>query len=118
MKTMDEIAAAALNRDNLALRGLLMDMLVECPDVRRWLAPITTDKQAMAVAASIAELVARHRNQSAPTWTVNVPPTDGLFYMVKTAQYMRGIKKLCDEGSPVELRKRGFLAPPDFLKTA
>lgn len=115
---MDQLAEAALQRDNLLLRGLLSDLLRDSPDVKDWPPPATEHDRNLAVAASIAELVARHRKQPPPQWAGRVPAMGDTFYLVKTAAFMRGIRKLCDEQSPSELRKRGFLAPPDFLTTA
>ncbi len=118
MATIDEMADAALQRDNLLLRGLLGDMLRDLPDVKDWPPPASLCAKNRAVAASIAELVARHQKQTPPVWAAAVPGIDETFYLVRTAATMRGVRRLCDEETPTELRKRGFLAPPDFLTTA
>jgi hypothetical protein len=39
-------------------------------------------------------------------------------YLVNAAIKMPRLRILCEEQSPEPLRKRGFLAPPNFLESA
>jgi hypothetical protein len=39
-------------------------------------------------------------------------------FVVKSAETMPRLRHLCETQSPEPLRRRGFLAPPDFLTFA
>lgn len=118
MITTLAIAEAALTLDNFALRCCVQEMIHAYPQVNKWRIPDSQDATVLAVAASIAELVANRLNQAAPLWAKQIPGLPQNFYLVSSAHTMPGMKTLCDQESPAELHKRGFLAPPGFLTFA
>ncbi len=115
---IDELANALLNADNLRLRSLLQDALIEFPEICKWPTPVSCDPRVMAAAAALTELCALRHGQSAPAWTAAVEPLLEPMFVVKSASTMKRLRKLCETESPLPLRKRGFYAPPNFLEFA
>ncbi len=118
MVTIEQIAEVALQRDNLLLSGMTLKFLRENPELSVIPRPKTNDQRVLAAASSLLELLALHRDQRPPEWTGEIGPLPEPFYLVKSAEKeaMKFTRHLCDTQSPEPLRKRGFLAPPNFLK--
>jgi hypothetical protein len=72
----------------------------------------------MAIAAGIAELLAERNAQEPPPWTRPIPAAAEPVFLVKAAQRMPRLRRLCEEEGPEPLRRRRLLAPPDFLTAA
>jgi hypothetical protein len=53
-----------------------------------------------------------------PAWTQQVPPLAVPFLLVKAFATLPRLRQACEEEGPEPLRRRGLLAPPDFLRTA
>jgi hypothetical protein len=84
---------------------------------RRRIKPNFSDPVQLAIAAGLLELFATRRGQAAPTWVKNFSsPTP--FFLVAAAERMPRLRQLCEMDAPVELRKRGLFAPPNFLEFA
>ena len=114
---LEGIAKAALERDSLQLRELVLELLHEHPDLSQ-VAPIPrATPQEHAVAAAILELLASRRGQNAPAWTTQATNSDPVF-LVRAAETMPRLRELCQTESPEPLRKRQFYAPPNFLEFA
>jgi hypothetical protein len=111
------IAQAALNRDSLRLRELVLELLRSQPDLSL-IAPLeNASEQERAVLAGILELLAFRRGMVAPGWTVgaiNLEP----FFLLAAAEVMPRLRELCESESPEPLRKRHLYAPPNFLEFA
>lgn len=118
MVTLEQLAAAALNGDSLLLRSLTQDLLREHPGLSDYPQPQTDDVRLMAAAASLIELLALRQHQSPPSWTKEVGSLPEPVYLLKAAAGMKRLRRLCETEAPEPLRKRGFYAPPDFLKFA
>lgn len=116
--TLDELAVALLEADNLRLRSLLQDALRENPDITTWPQPVSTDIRIRAAAASLAELCAERYSQPPPWWTERVESLPEPMFVVRSAATMKRLRRLCETESPLPLRKRGFYAPPGFLDSA
>jgi hypothetical protein len=100
--------------------------------VRQWLAgaersnfawsqvppPLGLDPTASALAASVTELLAFRSGQTPPEWTAQVPPAPERIFLVRAARTMPRLRELCEREGPIPLRRRGFLAPPEFLTFA
>ncbi len=73
---------------------------------------------ALAVAAGVVEMMASRAGQPAPAWAQAAPasPTQG--FLVRAAETMPRLRRLCLEEGPEPLRKRGILVPPEFLTWA
>ena len=118
MVRLDELASAALNRDCLRLRSLVQDLMRESPRLSELPQPQVSDTQLLIVAAALVELLAERTGQPAPSWTATVGAMPQPFFLVAAAERMVSMRRLCEQESPEPLRKRGLLAPPQFLTWA
>jgi len=71
-----------------------------------------------SLAAGVAELLAARSGQPAPAWAARVPPAPERIFLVRAAATMPRLRALCELEGPEPLRRRGFLAPPEFLTVA
>ncbi len=118
MVTIEQIARTALEKDNLLLRSLVQDFLQQKPLLSQYPRPNLEDEKLLAIAASLVELLAARLKQPPPPWTKDVGPVPEPIFLVKSAATMKRLSELCETQSPEPLRKRGFLAPPNFLEFA
>jgi hypothetical protein len=118
MVTIDELAHAVLDGDALLARSMAQDFVRSNPVLAEVKSPAVSDAQVLAAAAALLELFALRSNQPAPLWTSVVSGLENPMYLVKAALTMKRLRALCDAESPLPLRKRGFLAPPDYLAFA
>jgi len=72
----------------------------------------------LAVAAGVAELLAARAGQSPPVWTAGIPAAPECILLVRAASFLPRLRRLCEEEGPEPLRRRGILAPPNFLTSA
>jgi hypothetical protein len=118
MATPDDLARAALSGESLKLRSLCHDLLNEYAPLSNCPPTQSTDHKIAAAAASLIELLALRTNQEPPKWTASVEGLDEPIFLVRAAMKMRHLRELCENESPEPLRRRGLLAPPNFLETA
>lgn len=118
MNKVDFFVQAALDGDALKLRSLCQDLLHENQKLQDCPAPTTDDRLKMAIAASLLELLAVRTGQEPPIWTKAVEGLTRPIYLLKSVEKMPRLRKLCESESPEPLRKRGLLAPPNFLSFA
>jgi hypothetical protein len=115
------------------LRDLVRALLgFDALEARQWLAdaersglvwtelpaPVGLNATELATAAGVAELLAARTGQSPPDWTASVPPAPERLFLVRAASSMPRLRSLCEREGPEPLRRRGLLAPPEFLSTA
>jgi hypothetical protein len=81
-------------------------------------APSGLDPTASALAAGVTELLAFRAGQSPPAWTAKIPPAPERIFLVRAAETMPRLRELCEREGPEPLRRRGLLAPPEFLTSA
>ncbi len=81
-------------------------------------APVGLDATELATAAGVAELLAERTGQPPPSWAPSVPSAPAKLFLVRSAESMQRLRTLCEEEGPEPLRRRGLLAPPEFLKIA
>jgi hypothetical protein len=112
------LAEAALAGESLLLRSLTQDFLRECPNLREYPKPETSDTRILAAAASLLELFAFRRGQAPPGWTKDVGALQEPVYLIRAAASMKNLRVLCETEAPEPLRKRGFYATPNFLEFA
>jgi hypothetical protein len=111
-----DVAQAALNRNDLLLRGLVQEIwreeqpLSECPK------PETDDPKINSIAAGLIELLAHQWGQVPPNWTQEIGPMPEPFFLLKYAKEMKNLRLLCEKESPEPLKKRRLYAPPNFLE--
>lgn len=80
--------------------------------------PEGLDPLALALAAGVAELLAERAGQAPPEWTASVAAAPRRIYLVRAAERMPRLRRACEEEGPEPLRRRGLLAPPEFLTAA
>jgi hypothetical protein len=115
--TIEQIASKALEGNDRLLRGMVMALLRENPNLSDIARPQTDDQRVLAASASLLELFAQRYNQAPPDWTKEVGPLPEPVYLVNgigpaTRKYLH---RIADAQSPEPLRKRGFLATPNYL---
>jgi len=72
----------------------------------------------LVAAAALIELLALRTGQPSPRWTAEVGGLPEPLFMLQAAETMPRLRKICEEESPLPLRRRGMLAPPNFLEFA
>lgn len=113
-----DLVNALLSYDTLTARQWIAD--AERSDLA-WSAmpaPRGLDATASALAAGVTELLASRSGQTPPAWTARVPAAPERIFLVRAAATMPRLRELCERSGPEPLRRRGFLAPPDFLTAA
>jgi hypothetical protein len=113
-----ELVRAILSYDALTARQWVTDSLrqgVVWPSMPQ---PTDLDEVAMGVAAGVVELLASRAGQAPPSWATTIKASPTPVYLVKAARTMPRLRRLCEEEGPEPLRRRGILAPPEFLKVA
>jgi hypothetical protein len=72
----------------------------------------------LALAAGVVEMLARRAGEEPPGWAREVRRSPGKVFLVRAADSMPRLRRLCEEEGPPELRRKGFFAPPEFLTVA
>jgi hypothetical protein len=126
-------AAVVLRRPSMDLRDLVHALLsFDALVARQWVAdslrqgivwasipePADLDPVGLGVAAGVAELLAGRAGQAPPPWASAVEAVPTQVCLVKAARTMPRLRQLCEQEGPEPLRRRGILAPPEFLKVA
>jgi hypothetical protein len=115
---IDDLAEAALTGEAMALRSLAQDWLAQTKSIAACAPPGSTDPAARAVAAGLVELFAERRGEPPPDWTRGIAAVPQPIYLLRAARTMRRLRQLCEDESPLPLRRRNLLAPPTFLEFA
>ena len=118
MARIEDIARAVLSGDALQVRSLVQELGEQVTDLGTVARPRSTDEQTLVVAAAIIELLAQRAGQNAPAWTQDIGSLAEPRYLVKAADRMPHLRELCRRESPEPLRRRGLLAPPNYLSAA
>jgi len=80
--------------------------------------PEALTRDELAVAAGIVELLARRSDVHPPRWAREAPAASREILLVRAAETMPRLRKLCEEEGPEPLRRRRILVPPDVLAAA
>lgn len=115
---LHDLVRALLLFDTLAARQWVADSLRQEIVWASVPAPIDLDPIGLSVAAGVAELLATRAEQAPPAWTSAVVAAPTAVCLVKAALAMPRLRQLCEQEGPEPLRRRGILAPPEFLKVA
>ena len=113
-----DLVQALLRRDALVARQWVADAGRESivwSDVPR---PVGCTAQELAVAAGVVELFASRADQIPPPWTATVSHAPAPVYLVRAAETMPRLRRLCETEGPEPLRWRHVFAPPEFLTMA
>ncbi len=107
------LAQAAVRGDALAVRGAMLSLITQPLEV--WPCPAELSPQELNVAAGLMELWAERTGQLPPAWIAQVPAGAEPFFLVKAAERMPHLRRLCEEEGPIILRRRNLYAPPNYL---
>lgn len=113
-----DLVTALLRFDVLTARQWVADAERSNFDWSGVAPPATKDVTKAALYASIVELLASRAGQAPPRWTEALAPAPEPVFLVKAARKMKRLRLLCEQEGPEPLRRRRFLAPPDFLMVA
>jgi hypothetical protein len=115
---LEQLAEAALAGEALMLRGLTQDWLHENPRIADCPRPLSHDTQVLAVSAALVELFAERSGQLAPPWSCAIGPLAQPRYLLRAAETMKRLRRMCELESPLPLRRRNLYAPAEFLQFA
>ena len=113
-----DLVHAVLTYDALTARQWVTDSLRMEMNWSLVPLPRALDALEASVAAGLAEMLASRVGQAAPGWAHSIQATTKPVWLVKAASTMPRLRQLCEEEGPEPLRRRGILAPPDFLRVA
>jgi hypothetical protein len=113
-----DLVASVLARDAIRARQWVADAQRSGFDWSGVPEPQGLDAVGLALAAALVELMSGRHGTEAPLWTSAVPAAPRRVFLVKTAETLPRLRRLCEEEGPEPLRRRGLLAPPEFLTAA
>jgi hypothetical protein len=113
-----DLVAALVIRDALVARQWVADATRAGFDWAGVAEPRGLDPLGLAVAAAIVELMAERQGRRPASWTAAVPAAPRRVFLVRAAESLPRLRRLCEEEGPEPLRRRRLLAPPDFLTAA
>lgn len=115
---LGKLVKALMNYDVLSARQWVTDAIRGNIRWSEVACPTNLSVKELTVAAGVAELLALRMGQFPPAWTKNVTESPETIWLVRSAYTMPRLRRLCEQESPEPLRKRGILAPPEFLTVA
>lgn len=113
-----DLVEALVRHDPLAARQWMADATRAGWDWSSVEAPRERDPLSLAVAAAVVETMAERQQVRAPAWTAGVPAAPQRIFLVRAAESLPRLRRLCEEEGPLPMRRRRILAPPDFLTAA
>ena len=113
-----DLVDALVSRDALRARQWVADASRAEFDWARVAAPRGLDQLGLAVAAAVVEMMAARQGTPSAPWTAAVPAAPHRVFLVQAAESLPRLRRLCEEEGPEPLRRRGLLAPPEFLTAA
>lgn len=115
--TIQAMAEALLNRDDLRLHLLLQAWLPINPNIPEMPYPETQDKRVLTAAAALAELLALQLNQAPPDWTKDIGGLPQPFFVMSLGEKPGFTRNLCLAEAPEPFKRRNIFAPANFLNT-
>ena len=115
---LTELVKAVLEQDALTARQWVADAKQAGIDWSSIPAPEGLSDRENVVSAALVELMAERTEVPAPNWTKAIGPLPEPLYLVRAASSMPRLRRLCEEESPLPLRRRRLYAPPEFLTSA
>jgi hypothetical protein len=113
-----DLAEALVRRDPLAARQWMADATRAKWDWSSVEEPRDLDPLALAVGAAVVEMMAARQRVRAPAWTAAVPAVPQRLFLVRAAESLPRLRRMCEEEGPEPMRRRRILAPPDFQTAA
>ena len=112
---IEDLVDALMSFDCLRARQWTADATESSTDWSTIERPKGLGPEEMAVAASVAELLAQRANQPPPAWISEIQQSPTKVWLVRWAESMPRLRRLCEREGPEPLRRRKVLAPPEFL---
>jgi hypothetical protein len=113
-----DLVQALLRFDALAARQWLADATSSGLVWSNVPPPFDLNETESALAAGLVELLASRAGQPPPSWAAAMPAAPRSLFLVRSAAIMPRLRAACEQEGPEPLRRRGLLAPPDFLTIA
>ena len=113
-----ELVDALAAGDALRARVLMREAQVRQHDWSATVMPIGMDRNGLAIAAGVVELVCQRERLQPPPWTARVEAADADVFLVRSTQSMPRLRRLCILEGPWPLRRRRIFVPPEFLSAA
>lgn len=113
-----DLAAALAERDAMAARAWMLDARRSGFDWSAVELPQGLGELELAIAAAVVELIGVRDGTACPAWTSSVPALSAPVYLVKAAETIPRLRRLCEEEGQEPLRRRKLFAPPEFLTAA
>lgn len=113
-----DLVEALMSLDSLKARQWVADAAALPLQWRELPRPDGLTLEQLAVAAGVAELLSQRANQQPPAWTSGVQRSPKKIWLVRWAESMPRLRRLCEQEGPEPLRRRQVLAPPEFLTIA
>lgn len=113
-----ELVSALLSFDAITARQWVADSMRQGVSWNAVPKPSDLTPLELRVAAGVVELLASRAGQRPPSWVDEIEGTVTQVWLVKAADTMPRLRRLCEEEGPEPLRRRGIFAPPEFLTVA
>ncbi len=115
---LNELVSALATGEALRARVIVREAQVGRHDWSATGLPEKLDRNCMAIAAGVVELLCQRAGATPPAWTSGVEAADSDVFLVRSALSMPRLRRLCIEEGPWPLRRRRIFAPPEFLSAA
>lgn len=113
--TIQQMAEALLNRDDLRLRLLVQAWMRDAPNITTIPRPRTRNGRVLTAAAALADLLALQQGQAPPPWTANIGALPEPFFALEWAEQPGFTRDLSLTEAPEPLKRRNIFAPANFL---
>jgi len=116
MAALENIARAALNREDLRARELVQEFEQAGGDIGAASEPLTDDRRVRTMAAAIAALFAHRSGRKPPQWVATVGQFPEGFYTSVFATPGSRTRANLERETPDVLKPFGVFASPNYLR--
>lgn len=113
-----DLLDALMTLDSLRARQWVADAAAGSANWAELECPAGLSSEELAVAAGVTEMLAERANQFPPSWVSEVGGSPTKVWLVRWAESMPRLRRLCEKEGPEPLRRRQVMAPPEFLTIA
>jgi hypothetical protein len=105
-----------MRRDDLVVRQWVADCIHERVTWTTLTAPVGLDRNELALAAALVEMMALKTGQPPPAWAMSAPAASETIYLIPKS--MPRTLKAAEQNSPEPMRRRHIVAPDTYLTIA
>ena len=113
---IEDLATVVLEYDSLLARVLVQEYYDPKLALAGISKPATEDRDVLVTSAALLEMLSLRRGQNPPAWTSDIGSLLHSRYLLKSAASMQRLRRMCETEAPEPLRKRGLVAPANFLE--